>query len=401
MNTEVLLARQPIYDRNHKLYGFELLYRGIAREHETQTQQTMATVEVLSNICTNSLEDNLNLGLPMFINVDETFIASDEYFPAPSQHLILEILEHVPPKPDILQKLSKFRRQGFRFALDDYVFEPGREVFFPLVSVIKVDISPFDMKTLAQHIEPLKATKCTLLAEKVENTDMMAACMEMGFDLFQGYYLEQPRLISGQKIDASKQLVLRLVSELSREEVSVDEVVALLALDPRLTYKILLLVNSPVYQFVREIKSIKEAVVALGLEAVKRWALILSLVLNSDQPNELFRILLVRAKTMELIAQANKEEEPNSFFLLGILSGIDAILHSELHTLVERLSLPDEIKSALITRQNSPGKLLNHVIGIERFDASVLESLSNQQAYLYNSCYRRAIHWADEVINSL
>ncbi|MCV2884660.1 HDOD domain-containing protein [Aestuariibacter sp. AA17] len=397
--SEILLARQPIYDRNISLYGFELLYRGPTNICELDAEsQVAATVELLANICTNSLDDNMNLGLPLFVNIDQAFIESSAYFPAPSDNLILEILEHVKATDNVMLNLQQLKKQGYRFALDDYVFEKERSEFLPLVSIVKIDLSLMSLDEVRQRLPELRTERRLLLAEKVETKAMLDACLEMDFDLFQGYFLEYPTLIAGKKIDANKQLVIRLISELSRDDAEFDDIVDLISLDPLLTYKILLLVNSPMYHFVREIHSVKEAIIALGLEAVRRWAMIISLVSHLNQPKELFRTLLVRAKTLELYAEKEKSYDPKSCFLLGLFSGIDAILETDMENLLAKLTLSNELKLALLHANTPLSILLNQAVGVERLDADVLESLSTQQAYNLNQCNRLAMRWADETL---
>ncbi|WJG10885.1 HDOD domain-containing protein [Aliiglaciecola sp. LCG003] len=405
MEQTVLLARQPVFDVNNRMFACEILYRGTLLESPEKNRNSQATREVLVNACTSVLNDNINLGLPMLINIDEEFLLSDQFFPVAPQNLIFEILETVPTTEEILNKIRMLRRQGFEFALDDYVLESSKIPFFKYLKIIKVDILAVNMPALKKVMTKLKSTGCMLLAEKVESLEVYEECKALGFDLFQGYYLERPTQVEGKKIGASQQTALRLVSELSRQDIEVAEVAELISQDPILTLKILSLINCPLYQLVRDVNSVRDAVIILGLRVVKQWAMILTLVAESNRPLELFRTLLTRAKTLELYSQTKSDQQhkldASECFLVGILSGIDAVLEASLENILEHLKLNQEIKLALLSQNNDLGIMLKNSIGIERFDSHIFETLSNQEICSYNRCYRKALAWADEVLSYL
>ena len=314
---EVLMARQSILNRNHSIFGFEMLYRGSTYNVNDLEDGMGATGELLNNICTCVIEEKFNANHPIFINVDAQFIESPSFFPSQTDKIVLELLETVPATPSVLTKIKALKRQGFEFALDDYIFEPHREKFLPLVSIVKVDLLQCPIEEVQQKIQSLKDYSVRLLAEKVETFDMFDQCMDLGFELFQGYYLEKPKAVKGTKIAVNKQVTLKLLSELTRPDIPINEVADLIACDPRLAMKLILLVNSSLFSFVREVTDVQEAVVMLGIDAVKRWAMILLLVSESEQPVEIFRTLLCRAKTLELYAEDMDENKPSDYFSLG------------------------------------------------------------------------------------
>ncbi|MDM7861131.1 HDOD domain-containing protein [Alteromonas sp. ASW11-36] len=400
-----LFARQSIFTAEHELYGFEFLYRGARLGSDDPNAAHLASIELLDHMCTCILEENLNAGKPLLLNVDEQFLLDDNLFHTPLDNVIFEILETVEPTPEIVNRVRKLAQAGFKFALDDFVFEPNKTPFFKYLSILKIDVMGIDWALMASKLPELQLSNCLLLAEKIESEEEFERCKALGFDLFQGYHLERPKPIHGKKLETNQQAALRLVSELSRPDIETEEVAQLISLDPILTVKILRLINCPLYQLVREVKSVREAVVILGLNVVKQWAIILSLVSASDSPQELFRQLLVRAKTLALIGERQAKEQPDidvsGCFLTGILSGVDAIFGTEQGTVIQQLTLDDEVKRALLTQDNFMGQLLNDTIGYERFDSSVFERMSDEQKFAFIHSYQKSLVWADEVLRNL
>jgi EAL and modified HD-GYP domain-containing signal transduction protein len=392
MSHEVLFARQPIYDRENTIYAFELLYRGDLLLPPS-VQSAKATVEVIVNYCSGLIDDNATLGHPIFLNVDEEFITSNVFIPLSPDNLVIEILETVKPTPEVINSLTNLRKQGYKLALDDFIFTPGSEAFFPLVSIIKIDVLNVDVSTLKDQLKKFNFVGKTLLAEKVEDEATYEICKELGFDLFQGYYLEHPTIIKGRNFTGSKQTLLNLVSELCKEDVSVKEVSDLIAADPSLVLKILKIVNCPIYPFKHEITNLREAVIKLGIVVVKQWAIILSLVAGSEQPSELFRTLLVRAKTCQLFAVSSKQKNAEDYFIVGLFSGLDAVLKIEMVTLLDNINFPAHVKEELLSSNKSESSVLNYVFGYEKgrlLPARVINKL--------DEAYWDATIWADELM---
>jgi EAL and modified HD-GYP domain-containing signal transduction protein len=59
---------------------------------------------------------------------------------------------------------------------------------------------------------------------------------------------------------------------LNRPEASIVEVEDLVKRDPSLTYRVLQCVNSAAFGVRRELQSIRQALVLLGLDQVRKWA---------------------------------------------------------------------------------------------------------------------------------
>jgi EAL and modified HD-GYP domain-containing signal transduction protein len=286
--------------------------------------------------------------------------------------------------------------------LDDYAFDRDIEPFLPYVSMVKIDVLDFTPDGLEKHMETANLAGKTLLAEKIEDSAMYARCKALGFDLFQGYYLEKPTLVEGKKLATSQQTMLNLVSNLCRDDITVSEVAELITTDPHLIVKLLKIVNCPLFPFKREITDIEEAVIKLGIVVVKQWAVILSLVANSSQPSELFRTLLIRAKTCELYAKLLKRDNPQESFIIGLFSGIDAVLGIDKETVLNTVYFPEHMKQELIQTGKGKVGVLSMVMAFEdRIKAEDQHILSTDTAINLNDAYWSGVMWADEIMHFL
>ena len=396
---DILFARQSILTEQHRLHGYELLYRGDKFDLNSESDGIGATTELLSNIC-SCVFDSRMANKPLFINIDKCFIESPGFYPNQSDKVVLELIGTIPATPSIIEKIKGLRRRGFEFALDNYVFEQERAAFLPLVSYVKIDVLSCPPDIIAKNLSLLNPYSVTLVAEKVETMKMFNQCKKLGFTLFQGFHLEHPEPIQGVKLSTSKEITLKLLSELTRPDISVSEITDLIACDTRLALKIVLLVNSSLFSFVREVTNIKEAVVMLGIEAVKRWAVVLLLVSESDAPIELFRTILARAKTLELYAVEKCPGAESEFFTLGLYSGIEAILGLSIASLVNSIPLTRRMKDALVNQSGPLGDMLRVIKQVESFELEVVNE-DSKLFLLVNATYWQGLQWADELMEKI
>jgi len=402
--SQVLFARQPIFASDNQLYSFELLYRGVNSDQADFDCANKATCELIVNYCSGILEDDDAPQVKIFINLTRDLILSDYFFPLNPARIVIEILEDVEVDQLLIDKLKQLKKAGYTFALDDYVFEPKFEPLLPLVSYIKIELLDISNDSLKQKFERLKTLILktqkklpTLLAEKVEDKQQYDFCVNLGFDLFQGYYLERPQLVYGKKISHSSESALQIVAKMQDSKLPIDELCHVIARDTKLSYQLLKIVNSPLCRVPKVVSSLKEAVVFLGLEQVKKWAMALVLSGSSSQPAELFRILMTRARTCELYAISQKYDKPESFFIIGLFSGIDAVMMADKKWLVDKLDLTEEINEALLYQKGLKGKVLKMVVALEHADWSQTNQLSFDEQIELFAVHETAINWAHKL----
>jgi EAL and modified HD-GYP domain-containing signal transduction protein len=115
------------------------------------------------------------------------------------------------------------------------------------------------------------------------------------------------------------------VAALNNDNVTVSQVEDLIKHDASLSYKVLRCINSARNGIRRQIQSIRQAVVMLGLDQVRKWASVWALAgLNEGSSGELVTVAILRARACELLAQSILSREQSSeYFLLGLCSLLD------------------------------------------------------------------------------
>ena len=194
----------------------------------------------------------------------------------------------------------------------------------------------------------------------------------------------------------------QLLMALNNDNVTVSQVEDLIKHDASLSYKVLRCINSAAYGIRRQIQSIRQAVVLLGLDQVRKWASVWALAgLNEGASAELVTVAILRARACELLAQSVLSREQSSeYFLLGLCSLLDVILRKPMDEALNELPISDTIKGALLGDQNQARFVLDTVVAYERAnwaDASKSAELAGIPTHLLPEAYGDALRWAHEM----
>jgi len=405
---DLLFARQPIFDGNNKLYGYELLYRSLHPNAAIFDDGNKATSELLVNYCGGILNDEEAPYVKIFINLTRQLILSEYFFPIQPERVVIEILENTLVDDRLVEKVKALKKLGYEFALDDYSFLPEYDPLVPLADYIKIDLLHISEVTLKDSLDVLETKilvdlpkRPIFLAEKVETQEQHDICRQAGVELYQGYFLERPQLVYGKKINNSSETALQIVAQMQDGEVDIDKLCNSISRDTKLSYQILKIINSPLCRLPRKVSSLKEAVVFLGLEQIKKWAMAMALSNNSSQSVELFRILLQRARTCELFAINKKYDNPESYFTVGLFSGIDAVMMADKAWLITKLDLADDLNDAILDEKGQKGEVLKAVIALEHGDWSGTENFSDEDNIELFSAHENAINWTHQLCEFL
>ncbi|SFK40116.1 EAL and modified HD-GYP domain-containing signal transduction protein [Halobacillus dabanensis] len=406
---EVFVARQPILTVENDVYGYELLYRNSEENRFVPMDGSQATSEVLMNSFFTIGLDRLSENKPCFINFTEDLLLEKvpEYF-NPDQ-LFVEILEHVSFSMDIIKVCRELKEKGYRIALDDIINidQPSLFELLPYVHILKVDIRSVTDENRKKIIQLAEEYDLRLLAEKVETNEEHQRCVAEGFSLFQGFYFSKPVIVKGLDIPFFSSTYFQMIKELSlsEDEINIEKMTGLLEQDIGLTYKLLRLINSSQRRTKVPIRSIKQAVVLLGPESLKKWLYVLSIeqtsTIRTPQSQLVIKTSLVRAKMCEQIAvRIRAKEKSDGYFLTGFLSLVDVMVQRPVNEVIESLPLDEGIKQCMQGCKNAYRKVLDLAIRMEKADFEGLESILKNDHLSFTEVfeiYGQAIAWTEKL----
>lgn len=395
------MGRQPIFLGNLQTFGYELLFRSKAHHQSDVTDDEKATAELILNTFTEIGLDKIVGCLPAFINVSQEFLLSGLCFALPRERVVIEILEDVKPTQEVLTAVRQLRDEGYTIALDDFIHSPELDPLVELADIVKVDLPLIPTLELTDHVERLRQLDVKLLAEKVETREEFERCLELGFDYFQGYFLCRPSVMKSSRVSSDCMMAMSAVSKLQRHDISLDEVSEVLATSPTIAYRLLRFVNSAVYGLSQRVNSLSHAVSMLGVRQIRMFVCLTEIVEASKRrPDELVKMVLVRAKMAESLGRQCGHQAVDSFFLVGMLSGLPALLGVTLAQIVQNMPLSDSIKNAIEGGDGVLSNVLNCVLAYERGDWANVECGGLTTASIRDG-YLSAVDWANHALDSM
>ena len=372
------IARQAILDASKQIFAYELLYRDSHNNaFPTGVSDDLATGRVLFNSLILVGKEKLVSNHRAFVNFSDTTLLKEIPNLLKPEDLVLEIVERSEKISCLLEIVKTLSKQHYKFALDDYDADPRWDPLLPFMSFVKLELeSPIIKTTLL--VKKLKRLypNVKIIVERIETYEEFEYLKTAGVDYFQGYFFAKPEMLTHGNVEPSKLVVLDLLKSTAKSNFCFKDIEQKVSKDLSLTARILKLVNARGGDEKREMKSISQAVVYLGEDALRQFIRVLVLSdLGVDKPSELTKFGLMRAKFMELFLSPGGDEMAEQGYLIGLMSVLGAVLDMELSTIIDEFSLDKQLSGALLNYKGLLGGSLKVAIAIEKNDWQEAEEL--------------------------
>lgn len=395
------IARQPIFSRDQQVYGYELLYRD-SLENCFACNDTEAA-------CRGTLDSSLLMGLDVlcgaactFINCTREALLESYVTLLPPQSTILEILETVPPEPDVFSACRTLKEAGYRLALDDFVPDDPRESLTGVADLIKLDLKKTPRSRWEEMARTYSVRSIPMLAEKIETHEQFLATRDMGFRYFQGYFFQKPVIYTSTEIPHNQLNYLHMLQVVYQPELEWNILEKLIKHEASLCYRLLRYLNSASFGLRREIRTVRHALSMLGDRQIRKWITLVATVgAGRDKPDELVRSALVRGHFCELLSRRSGKKE-SDHFLLGLFSLMDTILGMPIAEILARVPIDHEIRNALLGLPSSLRPLYDLMRAQEDADWQKCTELGAQLSFSETEiaqAYLESIRWAREVVS--
>jgi len=346
------VARQPILTSDEKVFGYELFFRDGVEDYFRASDADVAS--------RHTLDTSLQIGLEVlcdgrrgFMNCTRDVLLKDHMTLLPSTLAVVEVLESVPPDELVMAALQRLKQAGYVIALDDFTINDPRQPLTDFADILKIDLRQTSMEDAATIVKRYGPWRCRMLAEKVESREEFVAAKAAGFVYFQGYFFRKPEVLRAKEIPANQLNYVRLLQAVSKPELQVSELEALIKTEASVCYRLLRYLNSAVFSMQNEVHSIRHALTLLGEREVRRWIrLVATLTAGEKKSTELVITAMVRARFCELLAPRVSHGE-SDLFLMGLLSMIDAILEVPMARVLETIPVDHETKQVLLGAASS------------------------------------------------
>jgi len=393
------LGRQPVVDINRDTVLYSLLFRR-SNARKVPLKDAAAGYSVAISELMHSFHIDTTLGqCKGILKIDDQTIIKTDLTVLPPEHLIFELTETTHFSTKVSKVIEDLMDKGYEFSLShkliDEVLLKRDEEYLARFSMIVFNVRKLDFDVFYKHERIIKKYKMTLMASKVETQQGFEMCKRLGFTLFLGYFFEQPEILKGKKLAASKFSLMSILATL-QSDADISEVAKQIGYVPEISLLLLTYMKSANITTKQEIDSVQQAVNLLGRKKLTSWMTLTLFSANEDESNQtLVDTSLMRARMMELLCELlNRKTFEKQAYLVGLLSLTDAIFKVPMRDIVEGGNFSESVGSALLSGEGELGKILKLAMVVEHGNYKKIELISRklsvpieELSLLFNSAF--------------
>ncbi len=401
----ISIARQPIFDDNLRLWGYELFCVG------TEAGPPAGLVgndTIACNVAASAylgLQQIVERGKKIVVDFNEKGILGNMPYALPPLLAVVKIAEMKNPRPELVASLARLKSDGYLVAVAGFTGSPAAAPLHCLADILGVDITERRKDELASIMEAARAYPAMRMALRVAHSKWLDMYRDLGFGLFCGSFFKTPDEIKIRKLSSNEVARFQLLRMLEAEEPNFRKLAETIQADVSISFRLLSYLNSAAFGFPRKIKSISQAITILGWRKMKNWlrVVLLTDVNQRKEASDLVMLSAQRAKFLELIARDHDfwGFDPDSLHLLGLFSLIDAMLGIPMTEIVTHLPIENKIKAALCGDPNNeyqPLLQLSRDFEEARWaDAETMIRQLNLDETKVRTAFKRSVDWGNEL----
>jgi len=363
-----VIARQPIYDREKKVFAYEIYLR---RKESPESYPTEVPFSKAAYIVTDIISElgfeKVGNGKKIVINVSLESILNKALDILPFEKVIFDLNKPEVPVGEtvyrkIIDRIFDLKGRGAMFILNEHLYSLEYKELLKVIDIIEFvypSLTPDKARTVKNYGKKL-------LVSRIEKEEEYKEALEVGVDFLEGNYLSPPEVVKDFELAPFLKItLLRLMSMMSAAK-SLKDFAQIISSDVGMTVRFLQFVNSAYFARRKKIEDVTHAVAYIGLENLKRFILLLALneYVKIENP-ELWRKSLIRAQIAEELTQKHSPEIAQKAFLAGLFSLLDKILNVNIVDFLKELNIDEDIVRAFDGEKNAIREILDWAIMLE------------------------------------
>lgn len=349
----VYMARQPIFDTENHVYGYELLYRSNGKQNEYNgVNGDESTADVVTNAFFGlNIQDIIGDGRA-FINFTANLLKRGVPKMISPDLVVVEVLEKMMMDEQLVGACQELKERGYTLALDDFEYDNSYSELFELGDIVKIDFRT-SQKSIEETAYICRYCNKLMLAEKIESQEEFEYAKRLGCSFMQGYFFAKPTIMSKHSITPLPVNFMKVMQLVSQPEPEFSDIVDVISCDTAMCQRLLRLINSVYFGVRNRVSSISQALVILGLDYLREWIYLMGMqrITHSDNV-EIMRISCLLAKFCKSISMMIPEaaQDSDAYYLMGLLSMVTYGGERALAQALEEFPLTLEIKNGLMGR---------------------------------------------------
>ncbi len=370
----MLLCRHPIFNRNHRVWGYELVASSgplPAGAFTAGEREALALPDQGPPVPW----EQFRAGKRLWLKGSPEFFLAAAPRPLPAEMVVLEVPEAAGADPGLLSALRQWRQAGCLLA----VGPAARPELADLAGLVKADLKelPPDLRSSLSAWCARRAVP--LVAANLQTRREFQEALEDGCTFGEGPFYSRLAEPNRQEPPRYKLNYVRLLNELGQTTLNFPRFASLIQSNPPLVHRLLNYLNSVFFGLPCRVASVSQALLLLGEQELRKWAAIAIIHhLGEDQPEEVLRLSLVRARLGELLAVRAGLSQSSELFLVGLLSLLDVYLGRPLAEVLADMPLSACIKDTLLGVPCPHHQVFRLVLALEQADWGAAAGLAKR-----------------------
>lgn len=393
------VVRQAIKDlRTDSIVGYELLIQTDKDSLYNPSTDSVAANAMISFLSENS--DHIFKERKTFMSFTPTLLFRNTPKIFDRDKVVIQIDDSIVVHSLAEIIISKYKDEGYSFAIDDFQFTPKYFSMLEYVDYIKVDISnkmdDTQKRSVANVVEMAHGFQKEFIATGVNTQEVYNIAKELNVDYVEGNYISTTMTTKTSKMDFMQGNLYQLIIEITKDEPDIEELALIVSRDASLTYALLKMANSAYFAVHHETTSVHQAMVRVGISQLKQWIYLLSFEANEDSASEeLLKTSFMRANFASGLVKRMKNFVINSTdaYLLGMFSTLEYMIDASMEEILAEIPIVDEVKEALVSHKGKAGRLYDLLLCYERAEWSEIKVIAeelgirtNELAQMYMVC---------------
>ncbi|MHC1781526.1 MAG: EAL and HDOD domain-containing protein [Anaerolineaceae bacterium] len=394
------IGRQPIFTPRLKVFGYELRGQPSSKAQKDSPRDEVEISHSVYKAFSDIGLDTLVNEQWAFLHFSHAYLTGDFSLHFSPTRMIVETIPDILIEDELGKALGDLEAAGYQIMIEDVTSLEMVEPFIRESRIIKIDVASLVRPEIAWLSTRFKNRDVRLMASGLETMDDFEFCSRLGFQLFQGRFIYHPNIIGSGTIDLSRVTVLRALAVSADENSDFVQLQKIISQDIAITDRLLRLVNSVYYGTTDTVKSLQQAISMIGRDQLRGWITLILMSTVDDKPVALTSTAVIRAKMCELLARALGQENVEEFFLIGLLSIVDALMDLPMVEVIDKLSLSKELVDGLLHQKGLLGEVLKTV---QLYEIGEWESMNGMGIDPDTICdaYIESIRWSVTILSSV
>ena len=355
--TPVTFARLPIFDIKKNLWGYELVYLSAGEDKPISPEIGDGLTPDLMSGTSLALDQIMDREKKIMIGFSKKNIMKNLPYTLPPARTVIKLTSPEGLPDSFIAILAKLKKDGYRVTVPWIEHHKTCKAVYDLADMISLDISAMVLPELLNICHEAAPYKAGILADRVNHQAAFDVCCKAGFSFFKGSFFKKQEDVSVKKVLSGTVSRFELMKAIEKNDPDFSELATAIQADVAISFRLLAYLNSASFGFRRKIDSIKDAITMMGWHSLKNWlrVVLLSEVSENRNANELVFLSAQRGKFLEQVGRSHDfwGFEPDSLFLLGMFSLLDALLNQPMAEILKYLPLADKLKGALLMQANN------------------------------------------------